>query len=55
MALATVQMDTDQRLGVDTETDSTLGEAGQVIELETFSGLSLLGWQESAPSRLSVS
>ena len=41
MALATVQVDTDQRLGVDTETDSTRGIAGLEVELETFSGLSL--------------
>jgi hypothetical protein len=34
MTLATIQMDTDQRLGVDTETNGTLCEARQVIELE---------------------
>ncbi|MNL07399.1 hypothetical protein D3C87_1280720 [compost metagenome] len=41
MALAAVEMDTDQRLGVDTETYDTLGEARLVIELQTLSGLTL--------------
>jgi hypothetical protein len=33
MTLATIQMDTDQRLGIDTETNGTLCEARKVIEL----------------------
>ena len=52
MTLAAIQMDTDQCLGVDTETDSTLGETGQVIELEAFSGFSLSDLRR--PSRLSL-
>lgn len=41
MSPAAIQVDADQCLGVDTETNGTLGEPGQVIELETFSGFSL--------------
>ncbi|MNF88936.1 hypothetical protein D3C84_714400 [compost metagenome] len=41
MALAAVQMDTDQCLGIDTETYDTLGEARLVIEFEAFSGFAL--------------
>jgi hypothetical protein len=41
MSPAAIQMDADQCLGVDTETNGTLGEPGQVIELETLSGFSL--------------
>src|SRR5881394_4519905 len=41
MTLATIQVDTYECLGIDTEADSTLGETGQVIELQTLSGFAL--------------
>ncbi|MNF93783.1 hypothetical protein D3C84_764710 [compost metagenome] len=40
--LAAVQVDTQQCLGVDTETDSALGETGQIIEFQAFCGLFLI-------------
>src|SRR3990167_4926769 len=39
---ATVQMNANDRLGIDTESNNTLSETRLVIELETFSGLSLI-------------